>query len=64
MCRGVETPLLVEMVMDLGVNRAEFRSRRHSSKPLYRSLSFSKRLMRFPPRDCRAGANRLRCDAW
>jgi hypothetical protein len=39
-------PLLIEMIVDLGVNRAELLQRLHTSKPLHRPLSSSKRLMR------------------
>ena len=38
--------LLIEMILDLGVNRAESLQRLHTSKPLHRALSSSKRLMR------------------
>ena len=43
---GDEMALLIEMVVDLGVNRAELLQRLHTSKPLHRPLSSSKRLMR------------------
>jgi hypothetical protein len=39
-------PLLIEMVVDLGVNRAELLQRLRTSKPLHRPLSSSKRLVR------------------
>ena len=39
-------PLLIEMVMDLRVYRAELLQRLHTSKPLHRPLSSSERLMR------------------
>jgi len=38
--------LVIEMVVDLGVNRAEFLQRLHTSKALHGALSSSKRLMR------------------
>src|SRR5208337_3153255 len=38
--------LLIEMVVDLGVNRTEFLQRLHTSKALHGALSSSKRLMR------------------
>src|SRR5208337_4775369 len=38
--------LLIEMVVDLGVNRTEFLQRLHVSKALHGALSSSKRLMR------------------
>jgi hypothetical protein len=38
--------LLIEMVVDLGVNCAELLQRLHASEPLDGSLSSSKRLMR------------------
>src|SRR5208337_4081318 len=38
--------LLIEMVVDLGVNRTEFLQRLHASKALHGALSSSKRLMR------------------
>src|SRR5208282_2859013 len=43
---GDEMPLLIEMVVDLGVNRAELLQRLRTSKPLHRPLSSSKRLVR------------------
>jgi hypothetical protein len=38
--------LLIEMVVNLGVNRAELLQRLGTSKPLHRSFSSSKRLVR------------------
>src|SRR5208337_703620 len=43
---GDEMALLIEMVVDLGVNRAELLQRLRTSKPLHRPFSSSKRLMR------------------
>ena len=43
---GEEMPLLIEMVMDLGVYRAELLQRLLTSKPLHRPLLSSKRLAR------------------
>ena len=43
---GDEMALLIEMVVDLGMNRAEFLQRLHASKPLHGPFSSSKRLMR------------------
>src|SRR5208337_5112189 len=43
---GDEMALLIEMVVDLGVNRAELLQRLRTSKPLHRSFSSSKRLVR------------------
>jgi hypothetical protein len=41
-----EMALLIEMVVDLSMNRAEFLQRLRASKPLHSALSSSKRLMR------------------
>ena len=41
-----EMALLIELVVHLGMNRAELLQRLHTSKPLHRSLSSSKWLMR------------------
>jgi hypothetical protein len=38
-------PFVIEVVMDLRVNRAEFLKRPHASKSLHRPLASSKRLM-------------------
>jgi hypothetical protein len=38
-------PLLIEMVVDLGMNRAELLQRLHAAKPLHCPLSSSKRLV-------------------
>ena len=42
---GDEMALLIEMVMDLGMNCAEFLQRLHASKPLHSPFSSSKRRM-------------------
>ena len=43
---GDEMTFLVEMIVDLSINRAEFLKRLRASEPLHGSLSSSKRLMR------------------